>query len=89
MLDQFDTPRVAIAEAARVLQTGGILAMRVRHGTVHELMRSKRWLPAKLSLLQNNLYSPKCIRKTLADAGFETCASPLSSDIERRSVRPR
>jgi ubiquinone/menaquinone biosynthesis C-methylase UbiE len=71
VLDQFDLPRTAVAEAARVLRPGGILWARVRNGAVHELMRSRTWLPPRLSVLPNNLFSPRCLGKVLADAGFE------------------
>jgi len=71
VLDQFDVPRTAIAEAARILCPGGTLWLRVRNGTVHEFIRSQRWVSRKLSILHNNLYSPRCLRKALADAGFE------------------
>ena len=90
VLDEFDRPGVAIAEAARVLRAGGTLAVRVRHGVVHELMRSQQWLPTKLSLLPNNLYSPKCLRKALADAGFEdvrVVVSPTTSGDPYASMK--
>ncbi len=70
-LDQFDVPRTAIAEAARILSPGGTLWLRVRNGAVHELIHSQRWVSRKLSILHNNLYSPRCLRKALAAAGFE------------------
>lgn len=71
VLDQVDVPRAAIAEAARLLPPGGTLWLRVRNGAVHEFMRSQRWVSRRLSILHNNLYSPRCLRKALADAGFE------------------
>ena len=90
VLDHFDLPRVAIAEAARVLQPGGTLWLRVRNGAVHEFMRGRRWLPGKLSVLHNNLYSPRCLRKALADAGFEdvrVVVSPTSGGDPYASMK--
>ena len=78
VLDQFDVPRAAITEAARILRPGGTLWLRVRNGAVHEFLRSRRWIPRKLSLLPNNLYSPRCLRKALADAGFDNVCVVVS-----------
>lgn len=88
--DQLDTPRRALAEAARVLRDDGVLWLRVRHGTVHELMRKQRWLPARLSVLPSNLYSPRSLRAALAAAGFENIrivASPTSTGDPYASLK--
>lgn len=71
VLDHFEAPHHAVAEAARILRPGGSLWLRVRHGTVHEMMRRQRWLPRSLSVLHNNMFSPASLRFALADAGFE------------------
>ena len=71
VLDHFEAPQRAVAEVARILAPGGTLCLRVRHGGVHEMMRRQRWLPRGLSVLHNNMFSPRCLRFALADAGFE------------------
>jgi hypothetical protein len=78
VIDQFDRPRDALAEAARVLRPGGMLWLRVRNGRVHRFMRSRRWLPARLSVLHNNMYSPAALRGILTTAGFEEVRVEIS-----------
>lgn len=90
VFDQLDTPRRALAEAARVLRDDGVLWLRVRHGTVHQLMRRQRWLPGRLSVLPSNLCSPRSLRVALAAAGFENIrivASPTSTGDPYASMK--
>jgi len=81
-IDQFDRPGDAVAEAARILRPGGTLWLRVRNGRAHRFMRSRSWLPARLSVLPNNMYSPAVLRGILDAAGFEdvrVAVSPTST----------
>lgn len=92
VLDQLDAPRAALAECARVLRSGGTLWVRVRHGTVHQFMRSQRWIPDRLSVLPSNLYSPRSLRAALSAAGFDrirVMPSPTSAGDPYASMKRR
>jgi SAM-dependent methyltransferase len=91
VLDQFDRPGRAIQEMARVLRPGGLLWLRVRHGAIHEFMRSQSWLPTQLSVIQSNLLSPRCLTHALTHAGFDDIrvgVAASSSGDPYASVRP-
>lgn len=93
VIDQLEHPGRALSEAARVLRPGGTLWLRARNGRVHRFMRSRRWLPTRLSVLHNNMYAPAALRGILTVAGFRDvrlAVSPTSAGdpyavVERRS----